>query len=120
MAQYEEITIDQGSDATIQLELVDANGSKKNLSNYTIIGKVKKNFTDSSGEATAFTTGILNPATDGVCTIKLSNAQTRALKAGRYVYDVELKHTDSSATTINERVLEGIITVTPSVVDSAV
>ena len=29
MAQYEEITIDQGSDATIQLELVDANGSKK-------------------------------------------------------------------------------------------
>ena len=37
MAQYEEITIDQGSDATIQLELVDANGSKKNLSNYNFI-----------------------------------------------------------------------------------
>ena len=115
MAQYEEITIDQGSDATIQLELVDPAGSKKNLSNYTVSGKVKKNYSDSSGEATAFTTGILTPATDGVCTLKLTNSQTGALKAGRYVYDVELSHTDSSATTVIERVLEGVITVTPSV-----
>ena len=30
MAQYEEITIDQGSDATIPLDLVDPAGSKKN------------------------------------------------------------------------------------------
>ena len=115
MAQYEEITIDQGSDATIQLELVDANGSKKNLSNYTITGKIKKNYSDSSGEATAFATAVVSPSTDGVCTLKLTNTQTDALKAGRYVYDVELSHTDSSDTTIIERVLEGIITVTPSV-----
>ena len=59
MAQYEEITIDQGSDATIQLELVDPAGSRKNLSNYTVTAKVKKNYSDSSGEATAFTTGTL-------------------------------------------------------------
>ena len=115
MAQYEEITIDQGSDATIQLELVDPAGSKKNLANHTITAKVKKNYSDSSGEATSFTTGILTPATDGVCTLKLTNTQTDAFKAGRYVYDVELSHTDSSGTTVIERILEGVITVTPSV-----
>ena len=115
MAQYEEITIDQGSDATIQLELVDPAGGKKNLSNYTVSGKIKKNYTDSSGEETAFSTGILTPPTDGVCTLKLTNTQTGNLKAGRYVYDVELSHTDSDANTVIERVLEGVITVTPSV-----
>ena len=115
MAQYEEITIDQGSDATIQLELVDPAGSRKNLSNYTVTAKVKKNYSDSSGEATAFTTGILTPATDGVCTLKLTNTQTASFKAGRYVYDVELSHTDSAANTIIERVMDGVITVTPSV-----
>ena len=47
--------------------------------------------------------------------LKLTNTQTTSLKAGRYVYDVELSHTDSAANTIIERVLEGVITVTPSV-----
>ena len=69
----------------------------------------------SAFEATAFATAVVSPSTDGVCTLKLTNTQTDALKAGRYVYDVELSHTDSSDTTIIERVLEGIITVTPSV-----
>ena len=31
MAQQEEITIDQGTDVTIKLELVDIDGNKKNL-----------------------------------------------------------------------------------------
>jgi len=37
------------------------------------------------------------------------------MKAGRYVYDVELSYQDSDENTIIERVLEGQITVTPSV-----
>ena len=119
MAQYEEITIDKNSDASIQLELVDTNGNKKNLTNYSIKGKVKKNYADSAGEATVFTSTIKSPASDGVVTLTLTNTQTKALKAGRYVYDVESFYTDSSANVIKERILEGHMTVTPSVVDSA-
>ena len=115
MAQFEEITIDQGADVTIKLELVDVNGSKKNLANHSLAGKIKKSYSDSSGEATAFTTAIDTPAADGVATLSLTNTQTDALKAGRYVYDIELSYTDSAANTIIERILEGQITVTPSV-----
>ena len=71
MAQFEEITIDQGADVTIELELVDANGSKKNLANHSLAGKIKKSYSDSSGEATAFTTTIETPA---ACLLYTSDA----------------------------------------------
>ena len=119
MAQFEEITIDKGADATIQLELVDTDGSKKNLTKHTVVGKLKKSYSDSAGEATSFTSAITAPATEGICTLKLTNTQTKALKHGRYVYDVEIFYNDSSSTRIKERILEGHITVTPSVIDSA-
>ena len=37
MAQYEEFTVDQGSDVTIQLELVDQTGAKKNLNGQNLL-----------------------------------------------------------------------------------
>jgi len=37
------------------------------------------------------------------------------MKAGRYVYDVEISSIDSAANTLVERILEGQITVSPSV-----
>jgi hypothetical protein len=54
-------------------------------------------------------------AINGVAVMSLTNTQTDALKPGRYVYDVELSFQDSSGTTIIERILEGKVTVTPSV-----
>ena len=107
MAQYEEITIDKNSDASIQLELVDTNGNKKNLTNYSIKGKVKKNYADSAGEATVFTSTKKSPASDGVGTLTLTNTQTKALKAGRYVYDVVVTDSASERT----KVLEGTVLV---------
>lgn len=115
MAQYEDLKLDRGSDVTLQLELEDINGNKKNLTNYTVAGKLKKTYNSSDSDATIFTTEIQAPATDGVVNLTLSNIQTSALKAGRYVYDVEISFIDSDANTVIERVLEGTITVTPSV-----
>ena len=115
MAVYQEFTIDQGSDATIELHLVDKNGAAKNLTGYSIVSRLKKNYSDSAGEATTFTSVITN-TTGGIATLSLTNTQTDALKAGRHVYDVELSHTDSSTgNTIVERILEGRIQITPSV-----
>lgn len=114
MAQYEEITIDQGADASIELHLVETDGTVKNLTNHTITAKLKKNYSSDSSDTTSFVTTV-NDALNGKAIISLSNTQTDALKAGRYVYDVELSFIDSSGDTIIERILEGKITVTPSV-----
>jgi len=115
MAQYEELSIDKGTDITLQLELEDTSGNPKNLTNYTVAGKIKKTYNSKDSDATVFTTEIQAPQTDGVVNLTLTNAQTDALKAGRYVYDVEISFVDSDANTVVERVLEGTIQVTPSV-----
>jgi len=114
MAQYEEITLDQGADASIEMHLVETDGTKKDLTNHTITAKLKKNYSSDSSDTTAFTTTVSN-AINGVAVMSLTNTQTDALKPGRYVYDVELSFQDSSGTTIIERILEGKVTVTPSV-----
>jgi hypothetical protein len=114
MAQYEEITLDQGADASIELHLVNTDGSVKNLTNHTVSAQLKKNFNSTDSDTTTFVSTI-SDAVNGICTISLTNSQTDALKAGRYVYDVELSFADSSGDTIIERILEGKITVTPSV-----
>ena len=36
MATYEDFTIDQGADLALQIELVNPDGSKKDLSNYSV------------------------------------------------------------------------------------
>jgi len=114
MARYEEITIDQGSDVSIELHIADADGSARDISNHLFAAKMKKNYNSDSADTTTFTSGITN-ATSGIISLALTNAQTNNLKAGRYVYDVEMTYYDSDANPIIERILEGKITVTPSV-----
>ena len=115
MAQYEEFTIDQGANVSIQLDLVDQAGAAKSLVGYTVTAYMKKNYADSAGEATQFTSIVATPVSDGIVNLSLTNTQTDALRAGRYVYDVELSYNDDSDNTIIERILEGRIQVTPSV-----
>lgn len=115
MAQYEEFTIDQGADVAVEIHLVNTDNSKKDLTDYTVAAKLKKNYNSDSDDTTSFTSIIADPSTDGVVTISLTNSQTDALKAGRYVYDVEISFLDSDSNSIVERVLEGRVQVTPSV-----
>ena len=115
MAQYEDLEIDQGTDVTVELHLTQKDGSVKDLTNHSVSAKMKKTYNSDSDNTTVFTANVADPATDGVITLSLTNTQTDALKAGRYVYDVELSFVDSDENTIIERVLEGQIEVTPSV-----
>lgn len=115
MAQYEELSIDKGSDVTIRLECINPNGTAKNLLNYAVAGKIKKTYNTSDSDATSFSTSVLSPAADGIIELSLSNSQTSSLTAGRHVYDVEITRQDSSGTDIIERIIEGIMTVKPAV-----
>ena len=65
--------------------------------------------TYSSSTATNFSASIANAA-NGTVQISLSATQTNALKAGRYVYDVEINNSGTIT-----RVVEGQVEVTPGV-----
>jgi hypothetical protein len=115
MAQYEEITIDQGADVAVEIHLINKDGTARDLTNHSITAKMKKTFNSDSDGTVAFNTIVSSPSSDGITTLSLTNVQTDALKAGRYVYDVEMSYVDSAGDSIIERVLEGKILVTPSV-----
>ena len=114
MSQHEDLEIDQGADVAIQLEVVNKNGSIKDLTNHIVAAKMKKTYNSDSADTTTFTSSIAD-GPGGVIVLGLTNTQTNALNPGRYVYDVEISFVDSDSNTIVERILEGNIQVTPSV-----
>jgi len=115
MAEYEKFTFDKGSDIAIQLDLTDASGNPKDLTNYSAAAKMKRNYNSTDSDTLTFIASINVPPTDGIVTLSLTNAQTDTLKVGNYVYDAEISFTDDSGSTIVERILEGKIRVSPSV-----
>ena len=116
MATYEDFAIDQGADIALELELVETDGSTKNLTGHFVTAKLKRNYNSDTDETLDFTTIIADPPTNGIVVLSLSNIQTDSLSSrGRYVYDVELSYNDSDGNTMIERILEGKIKVNPSV-----
>jgi len=114
MAHSEDFTIDQGADVTFQLSLTNKDGSTKNLTGHTGKGYIKQNYAADSSTAITFSVAIPTP-TNGILNLGLTNIQTDTMKTNaRYVYDVELSHLDSGVNVI-ERLLQGHITVNPSV-----
>lgn len=116
MAQYEDLTIDQGADVAVELLLLEKDGSIKDLTGFSASAKMKRSYNADSDNTQAFTTTIdAQTPENGKLILELTNTQTDALKAGRWVYDVEISYVDSDGNNVIERVLEGNIQVTPSV-----
>ena len=74
---------------------------------------MKKTYNSDSDQTWDFATQFPTPRTDGKLVLSLTNTQTDQMKAGRYVYDIELVSGSDSDTV--ERILEGKLNVTPSV-----
>ena len=106
MATKANLVIDQGSTYSTVLTLTDEFGDSLLLNGMVANSQMRKSYTSSN--ATTFSTSI--DTQTGTITLSLSAAQTGALVAGRYVYDVEIQNNTSVT-----RILEGIVTVTPQV-----
>ena len=108
MAVVANITIDQGSafDSTIDVE--DAGGNPADLTGYSARGEIRKTY--ASSNAVTFSASVSDPS-NGKINISLSGDQTGAMKAGRYVYDVEVVSSGGVIT----RVVEGQVEITPRV-----
>lgn len=107
MAQVQNIYIDQGTTFSFTLAVSDQFGNPKDLTNYTVASQMRKSYYTNS--YVDFTAEVSSPL-DGEITISLTVEQTRALKAGRYVYDIEAESLEEAI-----RVLEGIVVVNPEV-----
>ena len=108
MASISNIFIDQGATFTTTVTVTDSNGDAVSLVGYSAAAQIRKSY--SSSTSTAFTTSVSN-ASGGEITITLSDSQTAALEAGRYLYDVLITASGGDKT----RVVEGQVTVNPSV-----
>ena len=109
MSTKANLTIDQGTTFSVDLNLTDENGDVLALSGYTANSQLRRWYTSANTSAT-FGTSI--NTLSGVITLSLSANQSANLTYGRYVYDVELTETSSNTVT---RIIEGIATVTPQV-----
>ena len=106
MAVVSNLAIDQGTTYSVTITVTDDTGSARNLTNYTPLAQMRRSYYTSAN--TAFAANVLNPS-EGTITLDLTATQTSALKAGRYVYDLELV----SNTLTVERIVEGIVTIYP-------
>ena len=106
MAVVSNLAIDQGTTYSVTITVTDDTGSARNLTNYTPRAQMRRSYYTTAN--TAFTANILNPS-EGTITLDFTATQTSALKAGRYVYDLELV----SNTLTVERIVEGIVTIYP-------
>lgn len=107
MATKANLVVDQGADFSTIISLADLDDEAIDLTGYTGSAQIRKHY--SSSNAVNFSVSLDSNAGD--ITLSLTAAQTNAMLAGRYVYDLELQNSAG----IRSRIVEGILTVTPGV-----
>ena len=108
MAEFVEITLEQGATFNTVITVNDANGATKNLVGYAARSQMRKSYYSSS--AKDFTVSVSSPGI-GEITMGMSAANTANLTPGRYLYDVEIDDGSGVVT----RIFEGIAVVLPNV-----
>jgi len=108
MAVYANLTIDQGSNYYSTVTVESSNGLPYDLTDHTARGQIRKTYSSTTAIPFAAT---VTGATDGVISIELSNTATSQMKAGRYVFDIEIEDNAGYVT----RVVEGQVEITPGV-----
>lgn len=107
MAKTRNLAIDQGTTFTAYVIYTNKDNEAIDITGLTPRAMMRKSYYSSN--ATTFTTSVISNAAGNI-SIALSAGETSNVKAGRYVYDVELYNAN-----VVYRVQEGIITVFPEV-----
>lgn len=116
MAQYEDLEVDQGSDVKWQVKMLTPDGAPRDLSGYSIRGRVNRSYDADSGDSQTFEANVISPPSDGLFEFMLDNTQTNIMERRRYVYDLEVEFVDgTTGINIVERILEGNLIVSRSV-----
>lgn len=108
MAEYVELTLEQGATFNTVITVNDGTGAAQNLYGYTARSQMRKSYYSSSKYD--FNVTVTTPNI-GEITMVMSAANTANLTAGRYVYDVEIDNGAGDVT----RIFEGTVMVLPNV-----
>ena len=109
MASFVELSLDQGTDFSVNIDLTNDDGSVINVTNYTFSSSIRKSYYSANTTANLIVT--IASAANGNVALTMNAATTANIKAGRYLYDVKMTN-DNNTTS---RVIEGIITVYPQI-----
>jgi hypothetical protein len=110
MAAYVELFMDQGATFNNVINLSDdLTNANINISGYIVRSQMRRSYY--SANASANLTCQITDASTGKITLSLEPNETANIKAGRYLFDVEITTPANTAV----RLIEGIITVTPRV-----
>lgn len=107
MAAISNLYIDQGSTFSAIITIRGSDGNPLNLTGYSIASQIRKSY--GSTVAYNFNASVYDAPT-GKVRLQLTAAQSSAMRAGRYLYDVEITFGEHKS-----RVAEGLITITPEI-----
>jgi hypothetical protein len=110
MATINNLYIDQGTTFSVVIQVFDNAGNPLDISEFIPYSQIRKSY--SSNISVTFNASIIDTA-NGNVQLSLSSSDTRELKSGRYVYDLNLERGD-----LIVRASEGIVTVYPQVTRS--
>lgn len=108
MADFVELQIESGATFSTEIIVREADGTPKNLASYSARSQMRKSYYSTT--AIDFSINITD-SSNGKISMELTAANTSNIRAGRYVYDVEIENDQSVVT----RIFEGIVTVVPNV-----
>ena len=105
--------IDQGANWFVTFVYKDSAGTAINLTGYTAALQIRDTYADSTTDLslTSPSGGITITAATGTIAVTATAAQTSAIPAGNYVYDLEI----TSSTGIVTRLVQGKISLSPQV-----
>ena len=109
MAQTLNLFLDQGTTFSANITVNDSSGTVRDISDYTARSQFRRSYL--SANSNSFTATI-ETGTDGNVRLQMSAADSSNVVAARYLYDVEIVSNTTSAV---ERIIEGIVVVTPEV-----
>lgn len=107
MAATAHLFIDQGSDFSAEIDLMQDDGTPMDLAESTVVSQMRRSYY--SLTAHSFQAQILD-VNEGKIKLTMTAANSSLLRSGRYVYDVEVVTSQGRT-----RVLEGIVTLYPEV-----
>ncbi len=115
MAEFVELEIEAGASFETTITVTDeSTGEGKTLANTTPKAQMRKSYYSSTAVDFDIT---ITDANNGVFVMSIDAANTANIRAGRYVYDVELHETVANTAKVS-RIVEGVVVVLPNVTRS--
>jgi hypothetical protein len=107
MAIIQNLYLDQGSTFSVNLDYIDSTKNPVDISGFLSRAYFKSSY--STANSYIFTSNVID-ASNGIINLSMPYNETANVKAGRYVYDVEIYNG-----IIVTKIFEGLVVVNPEV-----